>query len=147
MKATRFIRQLIWMLERWEQMWDVTQDEMKRRGEAERLGDLLEELDLPERGCPGAFKRGLAAWEIGQALWLADQYGIELHIGTSFCDCRAVLPKERWLHPIAPDADQWSYSFFIRQDPAKVTSIQAMSRWPTIAICQCVVNAKRAGVI
>ena len=136
-KARRFWH----MLQNWNMAWMLLDDSELRWKEAQRLGALLEGLDLPERGCPRAFKRGLAASEIGQALWLADQYGIELHIGTCFGDCRAVLPKDRWAHPIAPDADQWSYSLFMRQDPAKVASIQWISRWPEIAISQCVVNA------
>jgi len=142
-KAHRFWQ----VLRNWSAAWLLLDWEERRTAEATRLGKALDELDLPERGCPGAFRHGLAASDIGQALWLADQYGIELHIGTCFGDCRAVLPKDRWAHPIAPDADQWSYSLFMRQDPAKVTSIQWISHWPEIAICQCVVNAKRAGVI
>ena len=144
MKAMKGVRRFWQVLRNWNTAGELLNWETRRTAEATKLGEALDELDLPKRG---GFPSDYAATEIGQALWLADQFGIELHIGTCFGDCRAVLPKERWLHPIAPDADQWSYSFYVRQDPAKVTSIQRISRWPEIAISQCVVNAKRAGVI
>ena len=144
MKAVRTLKRLWRVMRCWNAAWLLLEEESRRIGEAANLGRAMEELLLPSRG---GFSIRMAASRIGYALWLADQFGIELHIGTCYGDCRAVLPKERWLHPIAPDADQWSYSLFIRQDPAKVTDIQGMSRWPEIAICQCVVNAKKAGVI
>ncbi|MCJ7761106.1 hypothetical protein MUP59_08220 [Candidatus Bathyarchaeota archaeon] len=84
---------------------------------------------------------------IGAALRLADEYHIQLHVGTCFRDCRAVLERENWKRDISPTANVWDYSLFCKQSPDKVDFIQEIDISPCRAICGCLLRAKKSGVI
>jgi hypothetical protein len=57
------------------------------------------------------------------------------------------LPKDKWVHDIDPEADPKWYSSWFLLKPEEVKDICAWAPWPEIAIAQCVLNAKKAGVI
>ena len=144
MKAfTRTIRKFCYVVRYWRDAWRLLEDDSRRKIQAEGLSAALHARGALGRGVLSAS----ATLHIGQAIKLANQYGIRLETGTCAGDCRAVLERDKWLHPIAPSADPWSYSLFTLKRPDEVGAIEAMSRWPEIAIAQCVVNAKNAGVI
>ena len=139
----RTIRKFWYVVRHCGDAWRLLEDDSRRNIQAEGLSATLRARGALGRGVLSAS----ATLHIGQAIKLANQYGVRLETGTCAGDCRAVLEKDKWLHPIAPGADPWSYSLFTLKRPDEVEVIEAMSRWPEIAIAQCVVNAKNAGVI
>ena len=103
---------------------------------------LRKQLDLPEKAVE---LRPHPNWR-DAVLWM-EEYGIVLSDGGAGDEYLARLPKNMWKWDIDPEADpKWYSSWFILK-PEKVDDICAWARWPEIAVAQCVLNAKKAGVI
>lgn len=86
--------------------------------------------------------------DIGQALRLADKYGVELHVGMTYADCRAVLPRSRWAGEILAGVRSEHFGAFLANEPhEQIDSIYAFSHEVPEAICKCLRNARIAGVI
>ena len=131
----------VWLWKNRERALKLLSSDDSREAQANALNDRLKEIMEPDWRVEDAPHR------IGNALRLAQRYGIELDLGTCFGDCRAILDARKWHNPISPNADVWSYGNFCKQKREEVTVIQGFSRWPELAICECFLNAKRAGVI
>jgi len=85
---------------------------------------------------------------VGAALRIANKYGITFDIGTRMGDCRAILPRSRWLKPIDRTVPLESLAFFtIPKSYDDIEDFQGMSDKIEIAICRCLIAARTAGVI
>jgi hypothetical protein len=116
----------------------LVEDWIKRLEDAVRIRAQLVEV---------GFSRRFDCLSVGEAFKIANEYGIELDKGTCYGDCRAILRRSKWKDRISPDADVWDYSVFIKQERTDIAMIQALSRYPSHAICECLIRALRCGVI
>ena len=87
------------------------------------------------------------ARNIGSAIKLAKQYNVTLHSGTCYGDCRAELSKDDWIADIHPNVYVWDYCDFILKPREEIDRINAWHRNPEMAICRCLIRAKKSGVI
>lgn len=85
---------------------------------------------------------------IGSAIKLMNQYNVKLHIGTSFGECRAVLNKENWQHPIDKSRRSGEFgSFWGSQPHNEINCISGFGATVGEAVCKCLINCKTAGVL
>lgn len=85
---------------------------------------------------------------IGSAVELMNRYNIKLYIGTSFSECRAVLNKENWQHPIDKGRQSGEFgSFWANQPHDKINCISGFGATVGEAVCKCLINCKTAGVL
>jgi len=104
------------------------------------------ELRLKELGFE--WRLGNPAEHVGTALELAKGYNITLHRGTCYGDCVADITKEHWLNPIHPDIKSGRFgTWFEDQSHDEIKAIYAYGHDVQTAICQCLINARIAGVI
>ena len=141
MKAfTRTTRKFWYVLRHWRDVWRLVQDDTEHRTQAEAL---RKQLAVPERVTFS--HRPALSWRIA-ASWMTE-YGIVLTDGGAGFDFLARLPKDKWEHDIDPGADPAWYATWFLVKAEEAQSISAWAKWPEIAVAQCVLNAKKAGVI
>lgn len=139
-KRWRWTRKAWRTLHHVEYAWYLLNEEEERTKAAESLRKLL---CMPER--VDFSRRPHISWK--DAVHWMIQYGIVMADGGAGFEYLARLPKDKWERDISPDADpKWYSSWFLRK-PEEVDDICAWARWPEIAVAQCVLNAKKAGVI
>ena len=91
---------------------------------------------------------GSPAHNVGTALELADEYGIEIHRGTCYGDCVAFIPKERWRYPLNREIKSGRYgTFFEDKNPDEIEEIAAWGLDVPLAVSRCLRNARIAGVV
>jgi hypothetical protein len=136
----RQAHRLMNVIRHWREAYHLLETEQRHRQRAEELRVALE---WPE---PVTFlTRTNIRW--AYALRVAKRHGIEFVLpgaGMQFC---ASLPREKWAHDIDPEADPVWYADWLLREPEDTKAISAWADWPEIAIAQCVLNAKKAGVI
>lgn len=86
------------------------------------------------------------AYHLGTAIGTARNMGIELHIGLSYGDCRAVLPRNRWTR-IPSSSAPFEPGQFIVRPIEEVTEVQALDKDLCFAVARCILAAKAGGVI
>lgn len=85
---------------------------------------------------------------IGAAIQIANKYGITFDVGTTRYDCRAILPRSKWENQIDRNASLETLAFFtIPQSYDEIEDFQGISDRIEIAICQCLIQARIAGVL
>ena len=85
--------------------------------------------------------------DAGTAVRLIQHYGLELHIGMGYVDCRAVLPKSKWQNPINRSISSFDYGTFTPMNPDEVEDIVGFGRTVNEAVVKCLINAKIASII
>jgi hypothetical protein len=100
------------------------------------------EEQLIEAGLPGD-----VAYNLGSAIELARDLGIELYKGMTFGDCRAVLPRANWRNDDGDPGEMFPYGQFLYKARKDVTEIQMLSANICFAITKCALEARQAGVI
>lgn len=84
---------------------------------------------------------------IGSALRLASLYKMTFGEGTSYGDCRVDLPRSSWQQPLNETVSQFEYGVWYEKPVNEIDSIFAYRHRLELAICRCLVFAKKAGVI
>jgi hypothetical protein len=111
---------------------------------SQRQSDLLQHLET----LGFTWRIGDPTRDIGTALELADEYGIEIHRGTCFGDCIAFIPRNRWRYPINKSIKSGRYGTWLEdKDPDTIKHIAAWNTSVPMAISGCLVNARIAGVV
>lgn len=96
----------------------------------------------------GRFSYPSPAIHIGLAIEMAENFGIEIHIGTCYGDCRAVLPKEKWRYSLNTSVKSGSFGTFLADmNPKDIHEIYAFGSTVQEAVCKCLLNCRTAGVI
>jgi len=118
---------------------------------AEKQKDIVERDLLTVQLLQLGFKWNLGdgpAFDVGTALQLAEEYHIELHIGTCYSQCRAVLECQYWQSGITIGVKSAQFGSFCENQPHdEIEAICAFGFDVKTAICKCLVNARIAGVI
>jgi len=123
---------------------EVYSDHCRKVKSAVQADVLLEEL----QGLGFEWRLGSPAHDIGIALEMADQFGVEIHRGMCYADCRASIPKERWKYPLNTEIKSGRYgSFLEEQDPDEIESIYGYGGDVPEAVSRCLIHARIAGVI
>jgi len=135
---------LSWILLQRKYYRSLSQLEFIERKEAE-LSALREEFS--SLGLGKFVRLGDPTQNIGTALELVDHFGLILSRGTCFGDCVACLNKENWKNSISEIADVWDYCTWVEKPRGEVTYIDGYGRTVPIAVCRCLVSARRSGVI
>lgn len=82
--------------------------------------------------------------DIGTAIRLIKHYKMDLHVGTCYGDCRAVITKENWINPISGPLEG---RFTTNENIKEVDSIYGVGPSVNEAVCKCLIFAKIARVI
>jgi hypothetical protein len=89
-----------------------------------------------------------AVTDLGYALEVADAYSIKLSHGLTRRDCGAVLQEKYWQAPINPNVKSAEFgSFMADRSHEDIHAIGGLSHDVRFAICRCLINAYKAGVI
>jgi len=84
---------------------------------------------------------------IGSIIEMARFYNLDFHLGTCYGDCQAVLERKHWKKPINKNICSFNYGTWIYKNPDEVEYINAYSNTMPVAILECLLNARVAGVI
>jgi hypothetical protein len=84
--------------------------------------------------------------DIGWALEFAKQYKVNLH-GDDLMKVCADISEKGSVNPINPGVSQFSYGVFTEKPVEEIEAIFAFADTVEEAVCKCLINARKAGVI
>lgn len=130
------------------EVWRVYKRYTARQKELDNIAAEFNDLNFSDGrydGCTNILGDPLR--DVGVAIRLAKKYKIEFHIGMSYGDCRAVISKDNWEHPINPHSDFRRGRFRVDEPIDEIQDIVAFGFTINEAVCKCLILAKNAGVI
>lgn len=129
------------LLKRYNDFKEYEKHQQEKERENNKFGRQLQGLGLEFSGI------GEIYTDVGKAIEVAKQYGIEFYIGTCYSQCRAVLPKSSWKNQIDDNVCPFNYGTFIHKPVWAIDSISGFGSNVCHAVTRCLINARVAGVI
>jgi hypothetical protein len=129
-------------------VWRVYKSQVERDKELDEIAVRFLSMGFNDGRCPkcpGVL--GDPVRSSGLAIRLIEVYKLDLAIGTTYNQCRIVLKRENWQHPIDPTSNYMNGRFLANEPIDEIQDIYAFGFTLNEAVCKCLILARKAGVI